>query len=436
MSQGKGKTEKTYTGYADASAIFTGLDNEASENSAILFTGLVDGDKNANKLATGAGTYLDADGHATPNASDDEKEDSTDRTVDWTKIELTNLDYQFADGTTTTTATGAGVIKRAPLTVVTDSVEGRFGQPPTLTGHVDDSSWKTDGDRADYNTRLAADPNLFVYNTAPGTSTRGGQSQSIYGWYHDSYAAPSVDTTTTGGVTPSAAGWYKDTRAGYATDGTNVYRNFGNYGRNYTIVQQSGTYTSQADGPNTDILNPARRVRPDMEVYNHVTHDDVGTVIRDPKAGIEYEAGGTSLQTDGSASYNGTMTVEGAGEVVNLTQSGTAASADRVDLTNGSANYTLSGAENVPTADVTVADVTEDVASEANTASATAAAGATSAASTTGADDTTVTDDDDDDAVKAAAESSDDREAEATVEYAGQAPSLFSEAITGTKVAS
>ena len=119
---------------------------------------------------------------------------------------------------------------------------------------------------------------------------------------------------------------------------------------------------------------------------------------------------------------------------MNLTQSGTAASADRVDLTNGSANYTLSGAENVPTADVTVADVTEDVASEANTASATAAAGATSAASTTGADDTTVTDDDD--AVKAAAESSDDREAEATVEYAGQAPSLFSEAITGTKVAS
>ncbi|MCI6284304.1 filamentous hemagglutinin N-terminal domain-containing protein [Selenomonas sp.] len=430
VSQGKGKTEKTYTGYADASAIFTGLDNEASENSAILFTGLVDGDKNANKLATGAGTYLDADGHATPNASDDEKEDSTDRTVDWTKIELTNLDYQFADGTTTTTATGAGVIKRAPLTVVTDSVEGRFGQTPTLTGHVDDSSWKTDGDRADYNTRLAADPNLFVYNTAPGTSTRGGQSQSIYGWYHDSYAAPSVDTTTTGGVTPSAAGWYKDTRAGYATDGTNVYRNFGNYGRNYTIVQQSGTYTSQADGPNTDILNPARRVRPDMEVYNHVTHDDVGTVIRDPKAGIEYEAGGTSLQTDGSASYNGTMTVEGAGEVVNLTQSGTAASADRVDLTNGSANYTLSGAENVPTADVAVADVTDDVTS------ATTAASTMRATNTTGADDTTVTDDDDDDAVKAAAESSDDREAEATVEYAGQAPSLFSEAITGTKVAS
>ena len=172
-----------------------------------------------------------------------------------------------------------------------------------------------------------------------------------------------------------------------------------------------------------------------MEVYNHVTHDDVGTVIRDPKAGIEYQAGGTSLSTDGSASYAGTMTVEGAGEVVNLTQSGTTASADRVDLTNDGANYTLSGAENVPTADVTVADVTEDVASATTTASATAAAGTTSATSATNADDTTVTDDDDD-AVKAAAESSDEREAEATVEYADQAPSLFSEAITGTNVAS
>lgn len=427
LTMAGGNASKTYTGTSDIEANLTGEDATGNTNAPITFDGIVDHDKNANSIAnlgTAEGTfYKKGTTNAVADANDDEDTDGTVRDIGWT-VTLTNKDYRLADdGTMTGTVTGSGVIKRAELTFASDPVQSRFGQTPTFTGTV--TGWANgEGD--------SFDKTSVTWNTAPGTSVRGTSSAPIYGWYR-------YDDQTGAGTSWS----YDTTKTSngadiYATDGVDGYRNFGNYGKNYTIVQQPGQFTSQADRPDglDDVLNPARRVRPDMEVYNHVTHDDVGTVIRDPKAGIEYEAGGTSLQTDGSASYNGTMTVEGAGEVVNLTQSGTAASADRVDLTNGSANYTLSGAENVPTADVTVADVTEDVASEANTASATAAAGATSAASTTGADDTTVTDDDDDDAVKAAAESSDDREAEATVEYAGQAPSLFSEAITGTKVAS
>lgn len=430
LTMAGGNASKTYTGTSDIEANLTGEDATGNTNAPITFDGIVDHDKNANSIAdlgTAKGTfYYKGTAHTADNevadANDNETDNDTERDVEWT-VTLTNKDYRLAyDGTMTGTVRGTGVIKRAELTFASDPVQSRFGQTPTFTGTV--TGWANgEGD--------SFDKTSVTWNTAPGTSVRGTSSAPIYGWYR-------YDDQTGAGTSWS----YDTTKTSngadiYATDGVDGYRNFGNYGKNYTIVQQPGQFTSQADRPDglDDVLNPARRVRPDMEVYNHVTHDDVGTVIRDPKAGIEYQAGGTSLSTDGSASYAGTMTVEGAGEAVNLTQSGTTASADRVDLTGDGANYTLSGAENVPTADVTVADVTEDVASATTTASATAAAGTTSAASTTSADDTTVTDDDDD-AVKAAAESSDEREAEATVEYADQAPSLFSEAITGTNVAS
>lgn len=430
LTMAGGNASKTYTGTSDIEANLTGEDATGNTNAPITFDGIVDHDKNANSIAdlgTAKGTfYYKGTAHTADNevadANDNETDNDTERDVKWT-VTLTNKDYRLADdGTMTGTVTGTGVIKRAELTFASDPVQSRFGQTPTFTGTV--TGWANgEGD--------SFDKTSVTWNTAPGTSVRGTSSAPIYGWYR-------YDDQTGAGTSWS----YDTTKTSngadiYATDGVDGYRNFGNYGKNYTIVQQPGQFTSQADRPDglDDVLNPARRVRPDMEVYNHVTHDDVGTVIRDPKAGIEYQAGGTSLSTDGSASYAGTMTVEGAGEVVNLTQSGTQASADRVDLTGEGANYTLSGAENVPTADVTVADVTEDVASATTTASATAAAGTTSATSATNADDTTVTDDDDD-AVKAAAESSDEREAEATVEYADQAPSLFSEAITGTNVAS
>ena len=415
-------TSKVY----DGDTVVKDIDQYAN----LTFDRLLDQDKTTNAFATATATYYDennkdTDANAGIAGSTEVDPDKNLRghKVRYENINIQNANYELNDANYTANGyvLGNGTITRAPLTLASESVEGRFGQTPTFTGTV--TGWIGD-DGKDF------DESTILWNTAPGASVR--REQPIYGWYGDG-TTPQVPAGT---VIPSVAGWYQDARDGYAaTDSATAYRNYGSYGLNYRFEQASGTYTSQADGPNTDILNPARRVRPDMEVYNHVTHDDVGTVIRDPKAGIEYEAGGTSLQTDGSASYNGTMTVEGAGEVVNLTQSGTAASADRVDLTNGSANYTLSGAENVPTADVTVADVTEDVASATTTASATAAAGTTSATSATNADDTTVTDDDDD-AVKAAAESSDEREAEATVEYADAAPSLFSEAITGTNVAS
>lgn len=425
--------ELTVTGNDSATKVYDGnkfakeVAFTANSMPGVTFDGVVDHDKQVNSLiATGDATYYNEAGTA-PDANAGVAEDSdalAKHQVQW-KLKLKNKDYKLD----TDTATGTGTITRAPLTFVSDPVSGRYGQTPTFTGHVRESDWQTANDKKAYETAVAANPSLITWSTAPGAPSRGGSP--VYGWYRY------------GNATTAGQGWSFDPAHAssgadiYATKGADAYRNFGNYGRNYTIVQQPGMYQSQADRPDgiDDALNPARRVRPDMEVYNYVSHDEAGTAIRDPKAGIEYKAGGTSLRTDDSSSYTGTMKVEGAGDIVNLTQSGTQASADRVDLTGEGANYTLSGAENVPTADVTVADVTEDVASATTTASATAAAGTTSATSATNADDTTVTDDDDD-AVKAAAESSDEREAEATVEYADQAPSLFSEAITGTNVAS
>lgn len=422
----------TITGVRDTTKPYDGNASvkDIDQYANLTFDRLLDKDKTANTFATADATYYDAENKDTDanagiagSTEADADKNLRSHKVRYENINILNKNYEltnpnYSSDTTYSTngyALGNGTITRAPLTLKSEPVKGRYGQMPAFTGTV--TGW-VNGEGADF------DESSILWKTAPGASTRG--SQPIYGWYHDSASTPTIDTRTTHGTTPSAAGWYKDTRDGYAaTDGATSYRNFGSYGLNYQFVQDPGYYTSQADRPDgiDDALNPARRVRPDMDVYNYVSHDEAGTAIRDPKAGIEYEAGGTSLRADGAAGYTGTMTVEGAGDVVNLTQGGTQASADRIDLTGDDANYTLSGAENVPTADVAVMDVTEDITSVANTVNATST------------DDATVTDDDDD-AVKAAAESSEGRESEAAVEYADAAPSLFSDAITGTNVAS
>lgn len=422
----------TITGVRDTTKPYDGNASvkDIDQYANLTFDRLLDKDKTANTFATADATYYDAENKDTDanagiagSTEADADKNLRSHKVRYENINILNKNYEltnpnYSSDTTYSTngyALGNGTITRAPLTLKSEPVKGRYGQMPAFTGTV--TGW-VNGEGADF------DESSILWKTAPGASTRG--SQPIYGWYHDSASTPTIDTRTTHGTTPSAAGWYKDTRDGYAaTDGATSYRNFGSYGLNYQFVQDPGYYTSQADRPDgiDDALNPARRVRPDMDVYNYVSHDEAGTAIRDPKAGIEYEAGGTSLRADGAAGYTGTMTVEGAGDVVNLTQGGTQASADRIDLTGDDANYTLSGAENVPTADVAVMDVTEDITSAANTVNATST------------DDATVTDDDDD-AVKAAAESSEGRESEAAVEYADAAPSLFSDAITGTNVAS
>lgn len=413
----------TVTGNDSATKVYDG--NEFAKEVAftansmpgVTFDGVVDHDKQVNSLiATGDATYYNEAGTALDaNAGVAEDSDALAKhQVQW-KLTLKNQDYTLD----TDTAKGAGTITRAPLTVTSNSVSTRYGQTPTFTGTV--TGWKTAADEAAYNAAVAANPSLITWNTAPGAPSRG--SSSIYGWYR-------YDNAATAGQ-----GWSFDPAHAssgtdfYARKGADAYRNFGNYGRNYQFVQVPGTYTSQADAPKMDDVNPAKHFRPDMEAYNYASHDEAGTAIRDPKAGIEYKAGGTSLRTDDSSSYTGTMKVEGAGDIVNLTQSGTQASADRVDLTGEGANYTLSGAEDVPTADVTVADVTELADELANVTDTTA----TAATTTT----TTVTDDDDD-VLKEATETT-TREADAAVENtetATAATELFSDTITGTNIAS
>lgn len=428
----------TITGVRDTTKPYDGNASvkDIDQYANLTFDRLLDKDKTANTFATADATYYDAENKDTDanagiagSTEADADKNLRSHKVRYENINILNKNYEltnpnYSSDTTYSTngyALGNGTITRAPLTLKSEPVKGRYGQMPAFTGTV--TGW-VNGEGADF------DESSILWKTAPGASTRG--SQPIYGWYHDSASTPTIDTRTTHGTTPSAAGWYKDTRDGYAaTDGATSYRNFGSYGLNYQFVQDPGYYTSQADRPDgiDDALNPARRVRPDMDVYNYVSHDEAGTAIRDPKAGIEYRAGGTSLSADSSSSYTGTMKVEGAGDIVNLTQSGTQASADRVDLTGEGANYTLSGAEDVPTADVTVADVTELADELANVTDTTATAATTT--------NTTVTDDDDD-VLKEATETT-TREADAAVENtetATAATELFSDTITGTNIAS
>lgn len=425
VSGGEGAS-KTYTGdYSTITGSFTSSDTpNTSKTSGVVFNNIAPDEEKDVLIATGTGTFYDVNDATkqVKDAADSVDEDATTRKVKW-DIVLQNKDYTL-DGTDAETVEGTGVIKRAPLTFVSNSVSGRYGQTPTFTGSVRESDWKTTDDRTDYENAVAANPSLVTWSTAPDAPSRG--SSSIYGWYRWYRYDDATGTGNSWSYDPNHASSGTDI---YATKGADAYRNFGNYGRNYKIVQEPGIYTAQADAPKMDDVNPAKHFRPDMEAYNYASHDEAGTAIRDPKAGIEYKAGGTSLRTDDSSSYTGTMKVEGAGDIVNLTQSGTQASADRVDLTGEGANYTLSGAEDVPTADVTVADVTELADELANVTDTTA----TAATTTT----TTVTDDDDD-VLKEATETT-TREADAAVENmetATAATELFSDTITGTNIAS
>ena len=255
------------------------------------------------------------------------------------------------------------------------SLQGRFGVTPVFTGTW--SGFVNDADAEAYGSQI-------LWNIDPSAGRIG--TFPVYAWYHDSAATPEAPTTASGTATtiPTVAGWYADARSGYAaTDSATSYRNFGNIGLNYTMKQVTGAYTPSVDPPNTDILNPARKFRPDMEAYNRQSQDDIGSAIRDPKAGIEYVSGGTSLSADGADAYAGTMTVEGAGGIVNLGDKAATTTADRIDLTSASAGYTVSGAEHVPTADIAVHDVTEADAARATSMEEAAAVVADAAGSAT-----------------------------------------------------
>ncbi|MDY6268896.1 MAG: filamentous hemagglutinin N-terminal domain-containing protein [Selenomonadaceae bacterium] len=195
-----------------------------------------------------------------------------------------------------------------------------------------------------------------------------------------------ADGTTTTTPVKSIADWYgsvtdAQTGTAYAYDSTDepttlsTYTLSGNFDKNYKIAQYAGDGTSTNPGnakaltvsnpshggpvtpsmptdvPDISEMNAAKRFVPDTHAYNYASHDELQSVTRSGKAGLEYASGGINVtgETTTSSDVNVTSSdlsaigVQGAGSVVNLSGgNATEVSASRVDLTGGD-TFTITG---------------------------------------------------------------------------------------------
>lgn len=195
-----------------------------------------------------------------------------------------------------------------------------------------------------------------------------------------------ADGTTTTTPVKSIADWYgsvtdAQTGTAYAYDSTDepttlsTYTLSGNFDKNYKIAQYAGDGTSTNPGnakaltvsnpshggpvtpsmptdvPDISEMNAAKRFVPDTHAYNYASHDELQSVTRSGKAGLEYASGGINVtgETTSSSDVNVTSSdlsaigVQGAGSVVNLSGgNATEVSASRVDLTGGD-TFTITG---------------------------------------------------------------------------------------------
>ena len=195
-----------------------------------------------------------------------------------------------------------------------------------------------------------------------------------------------ADGTTTTTPVKSIADWYgsvtdAQTGTAYAYDSTDepttlsTYTLSGNFDKNYKIAQYAGDGTSTNPGnakaltvsnpshggpvtpsmptdvPDISEMNAAKRFVPDTHAYNYASHDELQSVTRSGKAGLEYASGGINVTGETATTPDVNVTssdlsaigVQGAGSVVNLSGgNATEVSASRVDLTGGD-TFTITG---------------------------------------------------------------------------------------------
>lgn len=195
-----------------------------------------------------------------------------------------------------------------------------------------------------------------------------------------------ADGTTTTTPVKSIADWYgsvtdAQTGTAYAYDSTDepttlsTYTLSGNFDKNYKIAQYAGDGTSTNPGnakaltvsnpshggpvtpsmptdvPDISEMNAAKQFVPDTHAYNYASHDELQSVTRSGKAGLEYASGGINVTGETATTPDVNVTssdlsaigVQGAGSVVNLSGGDVAeVSASRVDLTGGD-SFTITG---------------------------------------------------------------------------------------------
>ena len=217
----------------------------------IDFGNLADGETVADLKRTVTGFYSSAD------AADSEDADATTRTVTYS-LAINNSNYVLDEST----KTGTGTIKRKGLTIVADPVKRvQYAELPTsYTGSVRGLVAGGTGSASDFT--FATDPADKVSTVVPG-------NYGIYGWYDN--------------------------------------RTSGNYGRNYTFMQDAGNSTALEVFNMKDYHDrkvPISEVDAQNAGYSQMTPTNFGEFFREPNAAIAYEQNGQTaiLNGNGTAS--------------------------------------------------------------------------------------------------------------------------------------
>ena len=233
-----------------ADKTYDGTNVVTNAENYIDFGNLADGETVADLKRTVTGFYSSAD------AADSEDADATTRTVTY-RLAIKNSNYVLDESTT-----GTGTIKRKGLTIVADPVKRvQYAELPTsYTGSVRGLVAGGTGSASDFT--FATDPADKVSTVVPG-------NYGIYGWYDN--------------------------------------RTSGNYGRNYTFMQDAGNSTALEVFNMKDYHDrkvPISEVDAQNAGYSQMTPTNFGEFFREPNAAIAYEQNGQTaiLNGNGTAS--------------------------------------------------------------------------------------------------------------------------------------
>lgn len=248
-----------------------------------------------------------------------------DHDVAYTNITLGNDNYAL-DPVSAKSVTGKGTITRATLKLTAEPVTIRAWQDLPLTYQGQASGWQgSDGwSGTDIRFAPAADQRNYPAGKYP-----------IWAWY----------------------------RTGQDALGNGLYTRIaqGAYGKNYEVVEDPANRTALTilPGRASDLPLPpdmptaidaatasGKGFIPDRGAYNHISHDEGHSVIREPQAGLAYADGGVNaghvVTSAGGDVSHSMMDVQGQGEIVNLT-GGDAAQGAMRDVTRHGKSFTLTG---------------------------------------------------------------------------------------------
>lgn len=241
--------------------------------------------------------------------------------VVYTNITLGNSNYAL-DPTSLQTVKGKGTITRASIKMKAAPVSITEGSTLPASYRGAETGWQgLDG-------WLGTDGANVHYAPEDGQTSRAAGSYPIWAWYRTGQDAQGNDIFTKVAQRP--------------------------YDKNYVLEQDPANATALAImAPSVNVpadieqeTAMAKKFTPDRRAYNHASHDEMNSVVREPQAGLAYADGGVNaghvVTSAGGDVSHSMMDVQGQGEVVNLT-GGDAAQGAMRDVTRHGKSFTLTG---------------------------------------------------------------------------------------------